>query len=123
MNGNSIIADTNTILYLLDGNKRVSELLNEKHVFVSFITELELLGYKGITKEDKSKINQFLSECKIIGINKSIKENTLRIKQKKTVKLPDAIIAGTAMYLNLPVLTADKRFCNISDIDTIVIEL
>jgi len=36
MNGNSIIADTNAILYLLNGNKKVFELLNEKHVFVSF---------------------------------------------------------------------------------------
>jgi len=31
-------------------------------------------------------------------------------KQKHTVKLPDAVIAATAIYLDLPLLTFDKNF-------------
>lgn len=53
MNGNSFIIDTNIVLYILNGNKELAGLLDEKEIYVSFITELELLGYKGILKRIK----------------------------------------------------------------------
>lgn len=53
MNGNNLIVDTNIILYLLSGDQTVADFLNKKHVFVSFITELELLGYAGIEPDEK----------------------------------------------------------------------
>ena len=123
MNGNSFIVDTNIILYILNGNKELAEMLNGKEVYVSFITELELLGYKGITKSDKEIIQNFLDDCTIIGINNIIKTNTLQIKQNQTVKLPDAIIGATTIYLNIPLLTADKGFAKIKEIDLRLFEI
>ncbi len=46
MSGNSIFIDTNIALFLLSGDPTITELLDKRPVFVSFITELELLGYK-----------------------------------------------------------------------------
>jgi len=43
-------------------------MLDGKHVFVSFITELELLGYSGISMKDKSLIRAFLDDCVVIGM-------------------------------------------------------
>lgn len=56
MSGNSIFIDTNIVLYLLSGDITIAELLNEKTIFISFITELELLGYKDISTEDSKRI-------------------------------------------------------------------
>ena len=123
MSGNSFIIDTNIILYILSGNKELAKLINNKEIFVSFITELELLGYKGISKEDKQIITNFLQDCKIIDINKSIKKITLKIKQKDNIKLPDAIIAATANFLNLPLITADKGFKKIQELNLNLFEL
>lgn len=53
MNGNNILRDTNIILYLLSGDQTVADFLNKNHVYVSFVTELELLGYEGIESDEK----------------------------------------------------------------------
>jgi predicted nucleic acid-binding protein len=52
MNGNSFLLDSNVILYLLSGNKTVTAILEGTQPYVSFITQLELLGNKGITQKD-----------------------------------------------------------------------
>jgi len=116
MSGSKFIIDTNIILYILNGNEKLAETLNNKEIYVSFITELELLGYKGITKKDKNTIRKFLSECTIIDINENIKDLILGIKQTQKVKLPDAIIAATALFLDISLVTADKGFIKIKEL-------
>ncbi|MBK7107144.1 MAG: type II toxin-antitoxin system VapC family toxin [Ignavibacteriae bacterium] len=109
MNGNSLLLDTNIILYFLNGDKTLTPILNEKNLFVSFITQLELLSYKEITKTDTKSINDFLSECTIIDINTHIKEHTINIKRKYSLKLPDSIIIATGIFLKLPLISADSQ--------------
>lgn len=48
MTGSSILLDTNIVLYLLDGDKTLIPLLEDKQLIISFITELELLSLKNI---------------------------------------------------------------------------
>jgi predicted nucleic acid-binding protein len=123
MNGNSIVLDTNIILYLLNGDEQLSAMLNGMELFVSVISEIELLGYNGIEEDDKLKIKFFLSECSVISQNNEVKELSIKIKQKFKVKTPDAIIASTAIFLNLPLITADKGFDKITDLDLMVYQL
>jgi predicted nucleic acid-binding protein len=123
MNGNSIVLDTNIILYLLNGDEQLSSMLNGMELFVSVISEIELLGYNGIEENDKLKIKFFLSECSVISLNTDVKELSIKIKQNFKVKTPDAIIASTAIFLNLPLITADKGFDKITDLDLIVYQL
>lgn len=87
---------------------------------MSFVTELELLGYKGITAKEQQKIKLFLNDCTIIDINDDIKKNTIAIKQKHQTKLPDAIIAATSLFTEIPLLTADVGFSKIGLIDVIL---
>lgn len=117
MNGNSIVLDTNIILYLLGGNKNLFSILNEMELFVSIISEIELLGFKGLSQNDKKKINIFLSECTIVPLNTEVKDICIAIKQKDKSKTPDAIIAATALFLQIPLITADKEFEKIDNLD------
>lgn len=73
MSGNKLFLDTNIILYLLNGDITLAESLNEKQLFVSVITELELLAYKDITSKESEIIKDFLNQCKIVNLNDSIK--------------------------------------------------
>ena len=41
MNGNNILLDSNIVLYLLNGEKTLIPLLEEKQLYVSFITQIE----------------------------------------------------------------------------------
>jgi len=63
MNGNNILIDTNIAIYLLNGDRSLAEVLNGKRLYVSFITQLELLGYKGISVEQEKQIVQMLDYC------------------------------------------------------------
>ena len=45
MNGESrLLVDTNMLIVLLDGNQLASEMLQDKLLYYSFITEIELPG-------------------------------------------------------------------------------
>ena len=123
MNGTKFLLDTNVILYLLNGDNTVADLINGKQIYVSFITELELLGYQEITEEEHQRINEFLAECTIININKQIKERTIQIRQHQKIKLPDSIIAATSHYLNIPLISSDSDFKNVEGISVIVYEM
>lgn len=61
MNGNSILLDTNIVLYLLNGEETLIPLLEEKNLFLSFITQLELLGTRYLNPDDTLKIKQSAS--------------------------------------------------------------
>jgi predicted nucleic acid-binding protein len=51
MNGNKLLLDTNAILYVLGADETLAAFLNGKELYVSIITELELLSYKRITTQ------------------------------------------------------------------------
>ncbi len=117
MIGNSIVLDTNIVLYLLNGDDELASILNQMQLYVSVITEIELLGYLEISDEDKVKIKYFLSECIIVPLNEEIKNLCITIKQTSKVKTPDAIVAATSIYNQIPLITSDKGFENIQDLD------
>jgi len=76
MNGISILSDTNPLIYLLDGNKEVAEFLDEKQVWLSVISELELFGKPGLSKAEIKEINLQLDSCLIAELSPQIKRIT-----------------------------------------------
>ena len=119
MNGNSLLLDTNIVLYLLNGEETLIPLLEEKNLFLSFITQLELLGTRYLNPDDKLKIKQFIAECTVIDITQEIKDITINIRQNYNLKLPDCIIVATSLWLNMPLITADHDFTKIDIADLI----
>ena len=122
MNGSSIFIDTNIVLYLLSGDQTVANFLNDKTVFLSFVTELELLGYKGITAEEQSKVENLLADSTIIDINSVIKKIVIELRKSYKIKLPDAIIAATSHYLNIPFMTSDKDLSKLTELNILLYE-
>jgi len=122
MNGNNILLDTNIVLYLLNGEETLIPLLEDKNLYLSFITQLELLGAKYLKPDEISKIKQFISECTIIDITQEIKENTISLRQSFALKLPDCFIAATSLWLNMPLITADSDFKKVDSLDLIYFE-
>lgn len=116
MSGKEILVDTNIILYLLSGNSDLEIFLQGKILYVSFITELELIGYKNATEDQDRDIKEFLSDCSIIPLSDKIKSEYVNLKRKYKVKLPDAVVASTAIALNIPLITADSDFKKINEL-------
>ena len=71
---------------------------------------MELIGFKNITLKEKGAISELLKDCSIISLNDRIKEEYVEIRKSHNLKLPDAIIAATALAFDFPLITADKQF-------------
>lgn len=83
---------------------------------------MELLGVFSISKNQKNVMHSILDECLIIEIDKEIKLKAIQLKQNYKIKLPDALIAATAITKKLPLITADADFKVIKELDLIFIE-
>lgn len=112
---NIICIDTNIAIEVLSWKQIYSETLLGKKVVISVVSELELLGYPKLTKEDEQKVNVFLKKCEIVQITDKIKYLTIFFRRNFTIKLPDAVILATAVWYWYAFLTNDKDLKNIYD--------
>lgn len=119
MNGNNFLVDMNIVIYLLSGDKTIADLLDRKRIYISFITEIELLTFQNLTVNEKQIVKNLLADCIVIGMNDGIKDKTISIRINKKLKIPDAIIAATSLYLKIPIITADEQFKKVSDLELI----
>ena len=115
------IADTNFLIYLHEGNENVVPFLNY-NFGISFISKVEQLGLKGINKLEETKLKQLINDSFNIEWNAKIKEQTIELRKKYSIKIPDAIIASTSLIYGIPLVTADKGFSKIEELDLILIE-
>jgi len=122
MNGIDILIDTNIVIYTMEAHPALKGIVLCSPA-ISIISEIELLGKKGISTQEVTDIKTLLKGFPIISINDEIKEVAILLKQKYSIKTPDAIIAATAKSLGLTLITADKGFEKIAEIDAIIIDL
>ena len=115
MNGIEYIADTNAILYLLSGKECMRPYLNKRMV-VSVIIYMELLSFSGISEREETVIRSVMSDCVILGINTAVRELTIQLRRRYRIKLPDAIIAATALSYDANLVTADNGFEKITEL-------
>lgn len=123
MNGNKLFLDTNIVLYFLKGAPEVVELISDKDWVVSVITEIELLSFPHLTAENEQQIKNLLQDCTILDLKQEVKELTVDLRRKYKIKLPDSIIAASAFFQKIPLLTSDKGFKRIEELDILIYEL
>ena len=109
MSGGRVVIDTNIALYLLGGDRNLTAMLNGQNLIVSQITRMELLSFPDISRSELARVEVFLEAWPIEFLHPQIEKLAINIRRKHRVKLPDSIIAATAMHLDLPLMTADKR--------------
>ena len=119
MNGGKVLLDTNAVLYLLGGKLETSALPAGKF-FISFITELELLSYPLLTQSDERVIKEFLKEIDIININPEIKKLAISFRKGYGLKLPDAIVCATSLFLEASLVTRDKNLTKVKELTILV---
>ncbi len=120
MNGTDfLLADTNTLIQLLDGHAQVIQLLDNSLLGISFITEVELQCKTGLTLVEQQLIRDLLQDCIVFDPDSDIKRLTVEIRQNYRLKLPDAFVAATALSRGLPLVTADTAFGRVDSLAVI----
>lgn len=102
------LLDTNAIVYFLGG--RLAEPLPAGHYSFSVITEIELLSFAELSANDEQKIGEFLSLLDRVELTQSIRLETIRLRRQKRLKLPDALIAASAINNKAILLSNDQAF-------------
>jgi predicted nucleic acid-binding protein len=102
------------VIGLLKGHDAAIKLaehaeLNLAETGISQITRMELLGYAKITQEEERGILIFLNGCQICLLDEHVETEAIKLRRSGYFKLPDAIVAATALVNHARLLTLDKN--------------
>lgn len=117
MSGAKFLLDTNSVFYLLQG--KLNDFKNKSaldEIAISIITRMEFLSNNDLGEKDKYLFGNFLEVIEVFYIaspDEKLITETVRIRKKYKLKLPDAIIASTAIVHDLTLISADTIFSKI----------
>ncbi|MDR0709241.1 MAG: PIN domain-containing protein [Spirochaetaceae bacterium] len=119
MNGPTrVVFDTCAAVFLIDKDKRMLALeedLAEAEKYVSIITRMELYAKRDITVDELADVDSFFADVTVIPLNGIVEKTAIEIRGKSEpkIKLPDCIIAATAIALGATCLTSDYHLLNL----------
>ena len=108
------LIDTNVFTkYIQDelsekGNELIDGILNSFSCQISVITRIELLSWN-TNQETIDLIEEFIEMSKEFGLTEEIITKTAEMRKNIKIKLPDAVIATTAIVNNLILVSDNDR--------------
>lgn len=120
---NNTVIDTNILIYYL--NKQLPESVKmqiDEMILsgssVSIITKIEVLGWQGHDKESFEKARALLSLLEEFALNHTIADCCIQLRSDYKIKLPDAIIAATALVNDKVLVTRNvDDFVKVNGLD------
>ncbi len=102
------LLDTNTVIDFLNAKLPIAgkNFLTSIEPCISVISQIELLASSKINPIEKINLEAFIEMATIYShINEEIVAKTILIRLQHKTKLPDAIIAATALVHKLTIVT------------------
>ena len=124
-NAENYLLDSNTVIDYLEGKMPVRALeemdkIIDQKAKISVITQMEILGWFGATSVQLNLLNEFVADAIVFDLTPEMINRTIKIRQQYKIKLPDAIIAATALVYDLNLLSLNIRdFKNIDGLKII----
>ena len=123
MSGNRFLLDTNAINLVLLGNKPVEKLMYKASwLGVSVISVIEIYSFPELNSLHKNILKDLFERVNIIDVTYENRELLLlisKIRLQKKLRLPDAIIAASAILSNATLLTSDSSFKRVPNLKAI----
>jgi len=109
--------------YLIDTNiaiDYIGEGLPEKAIhlldkiidgefYISVINTIEILGFSDITEYEEMKFKEFINAAFVLNLDDNTVNNTIKLRRQYKIKLPDSIIAATAIVNELILITRNTK--------------
>jgi toxin FitB len=106
--------DTNAGIDLLDGRLPIkaaiwldNHVLSE-NIAISVINKIELMGFN-MSTQSYTKVQALVNTVDILNLTDTIVNETIALRKINKIKLPDAIIAATALVHNLTLISRNKK--------------
>jgi len=114
------LIDSNTVIDYL-GKKLPSSataFIDKLPATISVITRIEIMGWYNATPAQLAKLQPFIQDAFVYPLVEAIIQQTILLRQMYKIKLPDAIVAATALIEDLSLITRNTDdFKNIPDLD------
>ncbi len=109
--GTTYLLDTNTVIYFLDSLLTeksldfIEKCLDNQAVAISVISKIELLGWREGSPKQLQNVTDFIQEIEVLALTDAIVGGTIEIRRSQKIKLPDAVIAATAIVHDLTLIS------------------
>jgi len=121
--GKRYLLDSNTIIDYIAGlypDKTVQWLnqLIDEEINISVITKIEVLSFEPDKDDNYTVLVDFFESSNTFELTNDIVNKTIQIRQKQKIKLPDAVIASTALVNGMILVSRNiKDFKNVPDLE------
>lgn len=129
MERKNYLIDTNIAIYyfgamLTESSMRFLEPLLKSGYCISVINRIELLGFRNLTDAQYDALQSFVSSATVLELHEAVIIETINIRRRYNVKLPDAIVAATCRVNDCCLLTYNiKDFAKIEHLELKTLEL
>ncbi|MEO5368984.1 MAG: type II toxin-antitoxin system VapC family toxin [Magnetococcus sp. DMHC-1] len=113
--------DTNAAINLLSG--KIVDPLPEGQYGMSIISEIELLSYPSLTSEEEQAIHTLIRKVERLTLDNAIRDQAIALRRGHNLKLPDAVIAATAMVWKSTLFTNDQRLHQVPGLTAITLNI
>jgi len=116
--GQKYLLDTNVVLDFMgrklpENSKVLLSKIIDDQINISAINKMELLGFKHV----EQNLIAFVDFSEVYHIDDEIIDKTIELRKKYKIKLPDAIIAATAIVNNFILISHNiKDFQKIEEL-------
>ena len=117
MNGTRIVFDTCAVISLLKGKFELSSLgidIDKSLQYISVITRMELMAKSDMLPEEEKAILHFIRDVTVSPLDEVVERKAIEIRRTTKIKLPDCIIAATAIALEAVIITSDPHLLHLS---------
>jgi len=113
--GKRYLTDTNIIIYYLGEIQLSSKALDfidnvfsdEKNI--SVITRMELLAFSFQNSADEKRVKEFVKSTTVFQLSSDVEKAVVKLRKNHKLKLPDAVIAATALTNGFTLLTRNTK--------------
>lgn len=110
MNGNNALLDSNVIISLSRGDLNIEQLYNwYDWLAISIITYMEVLGFGFRNAAERRLVESMLGEFELLHLDMEVATIVITYRQRRRIKLPDAIILATASKHDYTLVTSNTR--------------
>jgi predicted nucleic acid-binding protein len=106
------LLDTNIIIDAAGGRAPAVQSLREAYEgngCISAITRLEVFGYPDLTGPEEFALKTILSGLEELPVDSCVIDQAILLRKQKRIKIPDALIAATALVGDAIVVTRNER--------------
>ncbi len=101
-----MLLDSNAIIYAAKPeHEGLRRLIAEHAPSVSAVSYVEVLGYHQLTGQEMRYFKEFFAAAPVLGIDSTVLEQAVRLRQLRKLTLGDALVAGTALTHSLTLVT------------------